>query len=72
MGTLSFSRHGVSESVGSTWNIMGVGIKISQSLEAEFLFLEAILVRIPVELQSNQLDDKLLNAIYDRAEEQSK
>lgn len=51
---------------------MGVGIKISQSLEAEFLFLEAILVRIPVELQSNQLDDKLLNAIYDRAEEQSK
>lgn len=47
---------------------MGVGIKISQSLEAELLLLEAILVRIAVELQGNQLDEKLLNAIYDRAE----
>lgn len=47
---------------------MGVGIKISQGLEAELLLLEAILVRIAVELQGNQLDEKLLNAIYDRAE----
>jgi hypothetical protein len=49
---------------------MGVDVKRDQSLQVEFLFLQSILVRVLVELESDKLNDQLLRREDDCTDEQ--